>query len=51
MPAGRIHEVAFALALSAFVATPALAGWKELAAPADVDRLVQLPLRRSTGLR
>jgi len=48
--AGRIHEGLFALALSAFVATPAFAGWKELAAPADLDRLVQLPQIRSEAI-
>jgi len=48
--AGRIHEVLFATALSALVVTPAFAGWKELAAPADLDRLVQLPQIRSEAI-
>ena len=48
--AGRIHEVLFATALSALVASPAFAGWKELAAPADLDRLVQLPQIRSEAI-
>ena len=45
----RIHSVILAAALAA-AATPALAGWKEQAAPADIERLVQLPQIREAAI-
>jgi hypothetical protein len=40
-----------ALALGALlVATPALAGWQQQAAPADIDRLAQLPAIRAHAI-
>lgn len=50
--AGRIHEILFAGALT-LCAASALAnpvGWKELASPADLDRLVQLPQIREAAI-
>ena len=45
----RVHSVILAAGLLA-AATPAFAGWKENASPADVDRLVQLPQIRAAAL-
>jgi Domain of unknown function (DUF4893) len=45
----RIHSVILAAALAA-AASPALAGWKEQAAPADIERLVQLPQIREAAI-
>jgi hypothetical protein len=45
----RIRDVILVAALVA-ATTPALAGWKENAAPADIARLVQLPQIRDAAL-
>jgi hypothetical protein len=49
----RIHKQAFAAALlAAATLTPSLAfaGWQDYAAPADIDRLVQLPQIRAAAI-
>lgn len=45
----RVHSVILAAGLLA-AASPAFAGWKEQAAPADVERLVQLPQIRAEAI-
>ena len=46
----RIHDGLLALALSLSVITPAFAGWRDQASPADIDRLVQLPQIRAAAI-
>ncbi len=43
----RIHDVFLATALTLAVATPVFAAWQDQASNPDIDRLVQLPQRRS----
>jgi hypothetical protein len=45
----RVHSAILAAGLLA-AASPAFAGWKEQAAPADVERLVQLPQIRAEAI-
>jgi hypothetical protein len=50
----RVHSVILAAALVAaaplLISSPAFAGWKEQAAPADIERLVQLPQIRAEAI-
>ncbi len=49
----RTHKISFALALSLaafFIPSTAFAGWQDLAAPADIARLQQLPQIRAAAI-
>jgi hypothetical protein len=50
----RVHSVILAAVLAAaaplLISSPAIAGWKEQAAPADIERLVQLPQIRAEAI-
>ncbi len=50
----RVHSLILAVALAAaaplLISSPAIAGWKENASPADIDRLVQLPQIRAAAI-